>query len=60
MCGQQGRNITLIVDVKKYGLPSCVHADKGENVQVASYMLQHPLRGPGRESFISGYSLQVY
>ena len=32
-------------------------ADKGgENFQVASSMLEHPLRGPGKGSFISGRS----
>ena len=35
--------------VTKYGLPSCIHSDKGgENTQVAMYMLQYPLRGTGR------------
>ena len=44
--------------VNRLGLPSCMHADRGENVGVAQqYMMQHPLRGPGRGSFISGRSV---
>jgi len=44
--------------VTTYGLPSRIRIDKGgENVDVAMYLLSHPLRGPGRNTVIVGKSV---
>ena len=49
----------LFIDaINEYDLPSSLHSDKGgENVMVSLHMLQHPLRGPGRGSMITGRSV---
>lgn len=61
-CADNNRATTVLQlfmeQVRVTGLPQRVRADKGgENVQVANFMLQHPLRGPGRGSFITGKSI---
>ena len=51
--------LNLFVEaVEEYGLPSRVRSDKGgENVKVSLFMLEHPQRGPGRGSVITGRSI---
>lgn len=49
---------SFLAGVDKFGLPSRVRSDKGgENVSISRYMLNHPERGPGRGSMITGRSV---
>ena len=61
-CHSNNRSETVLclfsAAVSEYSLPSRVRADRGgENVDVAQFMLQRPLRGAGRGSFITGRSV---
>uniref|UniRef100_A0A1X7U1E1 Integrase core domain-containing protein n=1 Tax=Amphimedon queenslandica TaxID=400682 RepID=A0A1X7U1E1_AMPQE len=41
--------------VQQLGLPERVREDReGENIQVAAFMLEHPMRGTGRGIFVTG------
>ncbi len=58
-CATDNTAATVLIrfchSVRDYGLPSRVRSDMGgENTRVALYMLEHPLRGPGRGSMIVG------
>ena len=62
MCNTNNRADTVLQAffsaIHVNGLPSRVRSDHGgENVQVARYMFNHPLRGTGRRSFITGPSV---
>ena len=61
-CADNNRAETVLdlfmEQVRTTGLPSRVLTDRGgENVQIAAFMLQHPMRGPGRGSVITGRSV---
>lgn len=48
---------TFLQAVDQFGLPSRVRMDKGgENIGVATFMVEHPERGPNRGSAIVGRS----
>lgn len=43
--------------IEEYGLPSRIRTDRGENVLVAQFILEHPKRGPDARSVIVGRSV---
>ncbi len=61
-CADNNRAETVLdffmEQVRTTGLPSRIRTDRGgENVRVAAFMLQHPQRGIGRGSVITGRSV---
>jgi len=61
-CSTNNRAATVLTQflnaTRTYGLPWRVRSDRGgENIDVANYMLCHPLRGPGKGSIITGKSV---
>ena len=61
-CSGNNRADTVLEEfvqaVAVHGLPSRVRGDHGvENVRVAQYMFNHPFRGPGRRSYVTGPSV---
>lgn len=61
-CNSNNRATTVLSlflkAVETHGLPSRVRGDHGgENVEVAWHMFNHPMRGPGRGSYITGPSV---
>ena len=61
-CSTNNKALTVMAlfnnAVNKFGLSSRVRGDKGaKNVDVASYKISHPERGPDRGSFIAGKSV---
>ena len=60
-CSTDNKSATvldLFKGVQKWGLPSRVRGDMGvENRDVARFMLNHPARGTGRGSYMTGCSI---
>ena len=62
VCSDNNRSDTVLSyffnATSLYGIPSRIRTDMGtENVQIVRFMLNHPLRGPGRGSAIVGSSV---